>query len=151
MRLRILPGIAMLLVLALTACTLLSPLKKQRKEALDDFIHALRWQRYPEASGFFVDEQRRDFLDRIEKLQKDLTITDVRLQRLDLMDDGRRAIVRLEMDYSLLPSTTLKTLRIDQTWVYFEAGGGERRGFLITTPFPQIPGESSRGKGTLPP
>jgi hypothetical protein len=151
MRLRILPGIAMLLVLALAACTLFSPLKKQRKEALDDFIYALRWQRYPEAAGFFTDEQRRNFLDRIEKLQKNLSITDVRLQRLDIMDDGRRAVARLEMDYFLLPSATLKTLRIDQTWIYFDTGGGERKGYLITTPFPQIPGESSQGKGTLPP
>lgn len=143
MRLRIFPGVTLVLVLALTACTLFSPLPKQRKEALNEFIYALRWQRYPEAAGFFTDEYRRNFLDRIEKIEKDLTITDVRLQRLDIMDDGRRAVVRLEMDYFLLPSATLKTLRIDQTWIYFKSGEAGRNGFLITTPFPKIPGESS--------
>jgi hypothetical protein len=142
----------LLSILALTACTLFSSLKSQRSEALNEFIYALRWQRYPEAAGFFIGEPRQDFLDRMEKIEKDLTITDVRLQRLDLLEDGRRAAVRLEMDYFLLPSATLKTLRIDQTWVYFEAGDGvERDGFRITTPFPKIPGETLPAKGTLPP
>lgn len=151
MRLRLLPGIVLLASLILSACTQLSPLKNQRKAALDDFVYALRWQRYPEAASFFTSEYRRDFLDRTEKIGKDLTITDVRLQRVDLMDDGRRAMARLEMDYQLLPAATLKTLRIDQTWVYFKSGEEQRGGFLITTPFPIIPGETRPGKGTLPP
>jgi hypothetical protein len=159
MRLRLLPGIAMLLLLALTACTLFQPLSKQRKAALDDFMYALRWHRHTEAAEFFTDEHRGDFLDQLEKFGKDLSITDVRLQRLDVADDGHRAVARLEMDYFLLPSVSLKTLRIDQTWVYFKTGDTEYYGlpitrpdgFLITTPFPEIPGESSRGKGALPP
>jgi hypothetical protein len=74
----------------------------------------------------------------MEKLSG-LNVTEVRLTRIDLKDEGRRAETRLEMDYYLLPSATLKTLRIDQTWVYFEAGDSEYSGFLITTPFPKIP------------
>ncbi|MCM2264751.1 MAG: hypothetical protein NDI73_06100 [Desulfuromonadales bacterium] len=148
---RILFGIGMFLVLALTACALLTPPEKQRKTALDDFMYALRWQRYPEAATYFTSKHRQTFLGQIDKISKDLNVTDVRLKRLDLKDEGRRAEAVLEMDYYLLPSATLKTLKIDQTWIYFEVSDAEANGFLITTPFPEFPEESSRHKGTLPP
>lgn len=151
MRLRILLGTGLVLALALSACTLLAPPEKQRKTALDDFMYALRWQRYSEAATYFTSEHRRAFLDQIEKTGKDLNVTDVRLKQLDLKDEGRRAEVRLEMDYYLLPSATLKTLLIDQTWVYSEVGDAETNGFHITTPFPEFPEKASRSKGTLPP
>lgn len=151
MQARILLGAALLLTLALSACSVVNPPEKQRKSALDDFMYALRWQRYPEAASYFSREHRQSFLDQIEKVRNDLNITEVRLQKFDLKDQGRRAEVGLEADYYLLPSATLKTLRIDQTWVYFEVGDSESGGFLITTPFPEFPRESSRSKGTLPP
>lgn len=151
MRSRILFGAGLFLALALSACTLLAPPEKQRKTALDDFMYALRWQQYPAAATYFTSEHRQTFLDQIEKNNKNLNVTDVRLKQLDLKEDGRRAEVRLEMDYYLLPSATLKTLSIDQTWVYSEVGDAEANGFLITTPFPEIPEKSSQGKGALPP
>lgn len=138
MRSRILLGTTLVLTLALTACTLLNPPEKQRKTALDDFMYTLRWQQYPAAAEYFVSAHRRAFLEQMEALSG-LNVTDVRLARIDLKAEGRRAETRLEMDYYLLPSATLKTLRIDQTWVYFETGDSEYNGFLITTPFPKIP------------
>ena len=138
MRTRIVPLFALLLALLLTACSVINPPAKQRKSALDDFTYALRWQRYPEASQFFVREQRRAFLDQVDAL-KGLNITDVRLKRIDQGVDGRQADVRIEVDYYLLPSATLKTLQVDQTWAYFETPDTDGNGFLITTPFPKIP------------
>lgn len=130
--------LVMLLALTLTACALLNPPAKQRKAALDDFMYALRWQRYMEASQFFTREHRRAFLDQFEGL-KDLNITEVRLKRVNQSVEGRRAEVRLEVDYYLLPSATLKTLQVDQTWVYFETADADSNGYLITTPFPEFP------------
>lgn len=151
MRARILPGLVLFTALALTACTLLNPLKSRQKAALDEFIYALRWQRYAVAAAAFAEAPRRSFLDQVENLHKDLSIIDVRLLRVEFSEEGRRAEVRLEMDYFLLPSATIRTLRIDQTWVHFESSEQGRKGFLITTPFPEIPGESQPGKSTLPP
>ena len=151
MRSRKLLAALLLMALALAACGLLNPPEKQRKSALDDFIYTLRWQLYPEAASYFASKHRQPFLDQFEKVRGNLNITEVRLQQVDFKDDGRRAEVRLEMDYYLLPSATLKTLLIDQTWVFFDTGDSEAAGFLITTPFPKIPGESSRSKSTLPP
>ena len=125
-------------VLVLTACGAFNPIEKQRTAAVDDFMYALRWQRYQEAAAFFTSEHRRAFLDQMENL-RDLNVTDVRLQRVEPADEGRHVETRLEMDYYLLPSATLKTLRIDQTWVYSNTGASAGRGFLITTPFPKFP------------
>ena len=126
------------MVVLLTACGALNATEKQRAKAVDDFMYALRWQRYQEAAAFFTSEHRRAFLDQMEDL-RDLKVTDVRLQRVEPADEGRRVETRLEMDYYLLPSATLKTLRIDQTWVYSATGDSAGGSFLITTPFPKFP------------
>lgn len=131
--LRVLP-----LVLLVAACAVFNPPEKQRGEALSDFVHALRWQQYDAAAGFFVAAHRNDFLAQMTS-REGLTVTDVRLGKVELAAEGRRADVRLEMDYYQLPSATVKTLRINQTWVYFDAGDAEPLGFLITTPFPKFP------------
>jgi len=125
-------------VLVLTACGAFNPIEKQRTAAVDDFMYALRWQRYQEAAAFFTSEHRRAFLDQMEAL-RDLNVTDVRLQRVEPADEGRHVETRLEMDYYLLPSATLKTLRIDQTWVYSTTGDSAGGSFLISTPFPKFP------------
>jgi hypothetical protein len=128
----------LLMILFLGACAMLGTQEKQRKSAVDDFMYALRWQLHQEAAAFFTSEHRGTFLDQMEGL-KDLNVTDVRLQRMDTAADGRSIATRLEMDYYLLPSATLKTLQIDLVWASFESGDAAGKGFLITTPFPRIP------------
>lgn len=138
MRMRSRLPLILLVTFLLAACAALAPSAKDRKEALDDFMYALRWQRYQEASTFFTNAHRDAFLDQMDQ-HKGLNVTDVRLARIALQEEGRRAEALLEMDYYMLPSATLKTLRIKQSWVYFEAVDGEPGGFLITTPFPAFP------------
>jgi hypothetical protein len=128
----------LLVALLLGACALLNPPAEQRQKTLDDFAYALRWQRYPDVAAFFVAEHRQAFLEQMSTL-KDLNITEVRQVRCDLDEDGRRAATRLEIDYYLLPSITLKTLAVDQTWRWFEGSAASPPGFLITTPFPKFP------------
>lgn len=129
----------LLLTLALSGCAALGvSQEKQRKSAIDDFMYALRWQLYQEASAFFTKEHGKAFLDQMENI-KDLNITDIRLKRADVKNEGRRVETHMEMDYFILPSATLKTLRIDQVWIYHDAAGAEYSGFVITTPFPGFP------------
>lgn len=129
--------LTILLALLLSGCATFNPPAKQHKSALDDFMYALRWQLYPEAAAYFTSEHREAFLDRMENL-KDLNVTDVRLKRVELTDEGRRAETLMEMDYYILPSMTLKTLQLKQSWSYLEADAAGS-GFLITTPFPKFP------------
>lgn len=129
--------VVLLMILATTACGAFGTQEKQRKSAVDDFIYALRWQLHQEAAAFFTSDHRQAFLDQMESL-KDLNITDVRLKRIDPSADGRHIETRLEMDYYLLPSATLKTLPIILSWAHFDRGAATGEGFLITTPFPQV-------------
>ena len=126
-----------LLLLALVGCGVFNSREGDRKEAFDNFVKYLRYQLYPAAGSYFTPDLRQEFLDRMEQV-KGLNITDVRLVRVDVREDGGRVDARLEMDYYLLPSVTVKTLRIDQVWRYRE-DPLEGRGFFITTPFPAFP------------
>jgi hypothetical protein len=127
----------LLIVLFLGGCGLLNSRESERKAAFDNFVKYLRYQLYPAAGSYFTPELREEFLDRMEKL-KGLNVTDVRLVRIDVKDEGARIDTRLEMDYYLLPSVTVKTLRIDQIWRH-RGNPVEGDGFFITTPFPDFP------------
>lgn len=143
-------AVMLLPLLLLTACAAFSPVENERRSDLDDFIYALRWQRYPEAASYFSGDLGNAFLDQMEALNG-LNVTDVRLKRFEFKDGGLHAEARLEMDYYLLPSATLKTLPIVQTWTYFENKETAVKGFMITSPFPKLAEESLRKKGALPP
>ncbi len=137
MRTRLLVPLFLLLLLALVACAALNPPAKQQGEALDNFMYALRWRLHPEAAAYFTDEYKEAFLTQMEALA-DLNVTEVRLNQVNLKEEGLRADTVMEMDYFILPSTTLKTLKIKQTWRYLGPEGADR-GYLITTPFPKFP------------
>lgn len=132
-RLMMLTGMVLLL-----GCHMINPPETKGRAALDNFVYALRWQQWDAAAAFMLPEFGEDFRDRFQGM-KDLTILDVRRVNTQLSAEGRRAEATIEMDYYLLPSVTVKTLRIDQTWVYFEPEGNSTVGYLITTPFPPLP------------
>lgn len=125
-------------LVVLLGCSVLYPPEKQGRSALDDFVYALRWQQFNAAAGFMKPELREDFLDQFKDL-KDLTIVDVRLKETLLTDEGRRADTLIEMDYYLLPSATIKTFEIAQTWEHTEVAGDLKGRYQIITPFPPFP------------
>ena len=137
MRSRFRIPLLLLLSLALVACAALNSPAKQQKEALDKFMYALRWRLHPEAAAYFTDEYGEAFLAQMEALVG-LNVTEVRLNKVEIKEEGQRADTVMEMDYFILPSTTLKTLKIKQTWRYLGPAGADGR-YLITTPFPQLP------------
>lgn len=137
MRLRLPFGVFLLGALLLGGCALLGNREGDRQAALDNFVKALRYQLYPVAASYFDPGLREPFLDQMEAL-KGLTVTDVRTVRLDIKGEGNRVDARLEMDYYLLPSATVRTLTIQQVWLYRQ-DPAEGNGFFITTPFPQLP------------
>jgi len=129
--------VVMMVIVLLGGCGLLNSREKSRKAALDNFSKYLRYQLYPAAGSYFCPDLRDAFLDQMEQI-KGLYITDVRLVRVDIKEDGTKVDTRLEMDYYLLPSVTVKTLRIDQGWQHRD-DPLEGEGFCIATPFPSFP------------
>ena len=125
------------LLCSLIGCAWIYPPEKQARGHLDNFVYALRWMQFGAAAAYLKPELREAFLEQFDDTT-DLTVVDVRLDEVTLNADGRQIETKIEMDYYLLPSTTIKTLPIFQTWQYFEEGrtGGD---YLVVTPFPDFP------------
>ena len=110
-----------------------------RENSLEDFISALRWKQYQVAASLMQPEFREEFIQTFSAFRDDLHISDVRQVAMQSFEDGRRIETVLEMDYTLLPSITLKTFTFDQIWIYTEESETTPGGFFIVTPFPEFP------------
>lgn len=110
-----------------------------RENSLEDFISALRWKQYQVAASLMQPEFRQEFIQTFSAFKDDLHISDVRQVSMQSFEEGRRIETVLEMDYTLLPSITLKTLTFDQVWLYTEESDTSEGGFFIVTPFPDFP------------
>lgn len=138
------------LMLMLTACAIQEKFELQQTAKLsemsrDDFMNAMRWKQFDVAGSLMLPEHRKQFMKTFMPL-KDIHIIDVRIIYLQPSEQNRRFEMTIEMDYYLLPSVTIKTFTFDQTWVYFEGEDSENKGFLITTPFPDFPGDGTSNK-----
>lgn len=136
-------GLAGLLLLGgLSGCAmdqLINPPAKQGEMALEEFVRALRLEEYQAAASHLAPEYRQDFLDTFTPLKKDLTIIDVRIDEITLIEEGKQADVTMEMEYFLLPSASVKTFLFNQTWIYYEAKEKEPAFYQVETPFPPFP------------
>jgi len=107
--------------------------------SLEDFISALRWKQYQVAASLMQPEFRQEFINTFTAFKDDLHISDVRQVAMQSFEQGRRIETVIEMDYTLLPSITLKTFTFDQIWIYTEESETAQGGFFIVTPFPEFP------------
>jgi len=122
------------------ACDMATPpTSVSLEDAGGKFLERLRWRDYQGAASYMAPELRQDFLDRMSLL-KDLKVVDTRLEAIELGEGATNALTRGTVEYYLLPSITVQTLTLEQEWIY-EPGSHTQPGFwLITTPFPFIPG-----------
>ena len=128
-----------LLVLTGAACNLAPPSGVSLEDAGDNFLERLRWQDYQGASRYLAPDIRQDFLDQMSLL-KDLKVVDTRLEAIEFTEGSNQALSRGEVEYYLLPSITIQTLSLEQEWEYQPGTRTEPGFWLITTPFPEIPG-----------
>ena len=130
--------VVILAAFLLSSCGMVARPGQDFSVASRECMQRLRWMDYPAVAGYLSEEHREDFLDRFYSLA-DLHIVDVRLERVELREDERRAETTTVIEYYLLPSTTVKEFFLHLEWAYT---GGDRyhAGFWqITTPFPPFP------------
>lgn len=101
-------------------------------------MDAMRWKRFKVAATLMQTEHRQDFMETFTAL-KGIHITDIRLIDLIPAEGNRRFDTKIEMDYYLLPSVTVKTFQFDQTWKFFDEENHPLQGYFIVTPFPDFP------------
>jgi len=111
---------------------------RQFSEASDDFAQRLRWGDYHGAAQHVDEANRSDFRQQFEAL-KGLHVVGVGMESVELRDDGARAVVRVAIDYYLLPSITVETFHWQQEWIRGEGEGRYSGLWQITTPFPPFP------------
>lgn len=127
------------LSLLLAGCGMVARPTEEFLPASNDYLQRLRWQDYHGVARHLLESEREAFLEQWSD-QADLRMTDAQLDSLEFRGEGRQAQTRVTLEYYRLPSTTVKKLRLNQSWEY---RGGDRTHpgqWLIVTPFPPPPG-----------
>lgn len=134
-----------LVLLPLAGCLLQQHLPSPEetfRRASSDFTQRLRWQDYQGAARHF-SEPRRDYFLKQFKGQKDLHITEVRLESADYLPDEKRMDSTIMIEYYLLPSVVVKTFRCPLQWDLFPSGEYQPGEWRITSVFPSFPGAAT--------
>lgn len=126
------------------ACTMLpkdvqSP-EKSFVVASDDFMRRLRWKDYNGAARYFSEAAGAAFLEQMRLVEKDLNITEVRLDAAEFRNADEAMETWLVVEFFLLPSNTLQRLRFALPWRYQRAGEKLPGEWLIVGDFPHLPG-----------
>jgi len=110
--------------------------------ANNDFMKRLRWKDYNGAAKYFTEGGSEPFLEQLRQTEKDLNITDVRLDSAEFHAPDQTMASWLVVDYFLLPSNSLKSFRFELQWHYREGGEKLLGTWRITSHFPPFPGVS---------
>lgn len=104
-------------------------------ETTKDYMRMLRWGDYEVACNtYMTGDVRKDCLKRLGN--RGLKITDYRFRTSDLKPEEGKATVRVEVDYYVPPSVTVKTIEYGQSWEYRDKSGGKT--WEMVTPPPEF-------------
>lgn len=123
----------LLLVLVLAACG--PNLREEFDESLNQYSTLFRWNDLDAASMFAADSCREDFIART-RAAKNVKVMDYRIVGMRYDEKKRSASVDVEIEYYLLSSARVKTLRYTEEWAY----GKEKRsdGWRLMSLFPEF-------------
>jgi hypothetical protein len=131
-------SVVLLMGLLLIGCGLAARPQQEFQPAFKDYVERLRWRDYQEVAAYLPEADREEFLQRFSALD-DLHIVDVQLESADFSEEGHRAHTTLALEYYLVPSITIKKVRLRQEWGY---QGGDRYHpgtWMLAGPFPPFP------------
>jgi hypothetical protein len=117
---------ATILLTSLSGCQTYHAYKSEESlnEMSKDYMKMLRWGDYEIAcTTYMATDVRKDCLKLL--VNRGLKITDYRFRTSDLKPAEGKAIVRVEVDYYLPPSVTVKTVDYEQLWEYRNKNGGK--------------------------
>ncbi len=130
--------LASLVLLSLSACTYWRNMnaKQDFVDSSKEYNKMVRWENPEQAGLAYADKSICDqFLVRA-KTAKDVKIVDYRVKSLDYQDGRNEATAKVEIDYYIPPSITVKTLEDIQKWSYIEEDG--KRFWRLKSLFPEF-------------
>jgi len=122
----------------LLACGLAVQPRNEFQSVFRDYSERLRWRDYKGVASYLDEAERGAFMDRFADLD-DLNIVDVQLESADFQEQDQRVVTTTNVEYYLLPSMTVKKLRLRQQWVYQGADRYHPGVWRLDGPFPPFP------------
>jgi hypothetical protein len=124
-----------LLSFAVSGCTFDYVVKDRFEKTTRSYTTMLRWQEFDAAVPFVDAPLRDDYRKRIEAA-RGIRILDSRVLSKECNVAAKKGEVVMELDYTINPSTTVKTVTDLQTWRYFDEE--QKKGWLVETLLPEF-------------
>jgi hypothetical protein len=118
----------LMLVMVLGACS--HNVRDEFDESLKQYNDLFRWNELETTSVFVADPLRADYIVRA-KAAKNIRVVDFRVIGSRYDEKRNKASVEVQVDYYLLSSATVKSLRDTQEWSY-QGEKGARRWRLVS-------------------
>ncbi len=122
------------LIIAITLAACGPNLREKFNESLNQYSALVRWNDLDAAGMFAADSRREDFIART-RAAKNVKVMDHRIVGMTYDEKKRRASVNVEIEYYLLSSARVKTLRCTEEWAY---GEDKRDGWRLMSLFPEF-------------
>lgn len=132
-------ALVVLLTGLLASCAMAPKVSDDLTPSVYDFAERLRWKDFHGASRYFVEEDNRNGILQTFSDMKDLEITDIVIQSIDITGQGQDATTTMVMEYFLLPSVAVKTYRFQLQWRYSGLKPDASDSWRIVSPFPSFP------------
>ena len=93
-------------------------LKEQLQRSTMMYFDGIRWKKFSQAAVVIPPEKRLDFIQSRESSQDTFFVTSCEVKSVNLDDDKEEARVEVVYQWYKLPSVTIKTTRLEQTWEF---------------------------------
>lgn len=127
-----------LAALLLVACGLAVRPRQEFQPAFKDYVERLRWRDYQGVAAYLPETDREVFLRRFAALDE-LHIVDVQPESANFAEDGQGVRTTIAVEYYLIPSITVKKIRLHQEWTYQGADRYHPGAWKLAGPFPPFP------------
>lgn len=133
--------IALSIVISLSACAsydALSGVRDEYEMSIREYNNLLRSEEFEQAGRFVVDSLREEF-DAKAKAARNVQVTDYQISSVDSEIELKgAAIVTVQINYTIPPSSEVKTLVDSQNWSYVYVKGEGRKRWRLMTLLPEF-------------
>ena len=114
---------SIVMILAVSAVAVsMAACSQNRQEILSDRVREFslnyKWGKFQLAGECVIEEKRVEFLKKLKGVEKDLTIEDYTVTKVDYKPGDGKARVLFEMKYLMMPDTKSKSRSGEQEWVW---------------------------------
>jgi hypothetical protein len=93
--------------------------QKQNEDLINNiraYQEGLRWRRYEQAADYVAPDERSQFLDRRDEIDKDLRIDDYEVVRVTLAEGHEEALVQIRFTWHLDNVGTVHETVVEEKW-----------------------------------